>query len=113
MFKKRKQTRSPKRARGLKTTRQLKNLFNLQMPGIKVGTKLQATTILTVALVLGIITVMVTRAYQNSIISDRKSIMQSRLDTIAKEIEMENEQVGSVEENRDPGIFESLTSEFS
>ncbi len=63
---------------------------------VKVGAKLQGTIILTVALVLGIITVVVTTSYKTSIIGDRKAIMQSRLDTIAKEIEMENEQVGSI-----------------
>ena len=93
MFIKRKQAKNPKEA---EKSKRIKRLFNLNLRNLRVGTKLQGAIILTVALVLGIISVIITRSYQNSIIGDRKGIMQSRLDTIATEIEMENEQVGSI-----------------
>jgi twitching motility protein PilJ len=96
MLKMRKLKKDSKKVKGEKKPplpRALLNSFSLNM---KVGAKLQGTIIFTVALVLGIITVVVTTSYKTSIIGDRKAIMQSRLDTIAKEIEMENEQVGSI-----------------
>lgn len=96
MLKVRKHKQSPEKAQGTKESTLLRSLLNPLRLNVKVGVKLQATIILTVALVLGIITVVVTSSYKTSIIGDRKAIMQSRLDTIAKEIEMENEQVGSI-----------------
>jgi methyl-accepting chemotaxis protein len=93
MFIKRKQAKNPKKAG---RSKRMKKLFQLNLRPLRVGTKLQGAIILTVALVLGIISVIIMRSYQSSIIGDRKSIMQSRLDTIATEIEMENEQVGSI-----------------
>jgi len=93
MFIKRKRTKNSKKAEKSKL---IKRLSNLNLRNLRVGTKLQGAIILTVALVLGIISVIIIRSYQSSIIADRKSIMQSRLDTIATEIEMENEQVGSI-----------------
>ena len=92
MFIKRKQGKNPK---GAEKTKRMKRFFNLNLRDLRVGTKLQGAIILTVALVLGIISVIIIRSYQNSIIADRKSIMQSRLDTIATEIEKENELVGT------------------
>jgi twitching motility protein PilJ len=93
MFIERKQAKNPKKAG---KSKRMKKLFQLNLRPLRVGTKLQGAIILTVALVLGIISVIIMRSYQSSIIGDRKSIMQSRLDTIATEIEMENEQVGSI-----------------
>lgn len=93
MFVKRKQAKNPNDA---EKTKRMKKSFRINLRNLRVGTKLQGTIILTAALVLGIISVIIIRSYQNSIIGDRKSIMQSRLDTIATEIEMENEQVGSI-----------------
>jgi len=92
MFIKGKQGKNPK---GVEKTKRMKRFFNLNLRNLRVGTKLQGAIILTVALVLGIISVIIIRSYQNSIIADRKSIMQSRLDTIATEIEKENELVGT------------------
>ncbi len=96
MFKLRKHKKKPEKAKNAKEISFLKTLLKPLRLNMKVGAKLQGTIILTVALVLGVITVVVTTSYKTSIIGDRKSIMQSRLDTIAKEIEMENEQVGSI-----------------
>ena len=93
MFIKRKQAKNQKDAA---KTKRMKKPFNLNLRNLRVGTKLQGAIILTAALVLGIISVIIIRSYQSSIIGDRKNIMQSRLDTIATEIEMENEQVGSI-----------------
>ena len=94
MFKMRKHRKISKKPRNTKKSEALKTLLGSLK--LNVGSKLQGTIILTVALVLGIITVVVTTSYKTSIIGDRKAIMQSRLDTIAKEIEKENEQVGSI-----------------
>ena len=96
MFKIRKHEKNPKKSQRVKKPLRLKALSKSLRLNVKVGAKLQGTIILTVALVLGVITLVVTASYKTSIIGDRKAIMQSRLDTIAKEIEMENEQVGSI-----------------
>ncbi len=93
MIIKRRQAKNPKTA---EKTKRLKRLFNFNLPNLRVGTKLQGAIILTVALVLGIISVIIIGSYQSSIIRDRKNVMQSRLDTIATKTEMENEQVGSI-----------------
>ena len=96
MFKLRKHKKNPKKTQRTEKSAGLKALLNPLKLNVKVGAKLQGTIILTVALVLGIIMVVVTTSYKASIIGDRKAIMQSRLDTIAKGIEKENEQVGSI-----------------
>jgi len=96
MFKMRKHEKNPKKSHSVKKSLRPGDFLKSLRLNVKVGAKLQGTIILTVALVLGIITLVVTASYKTSIIGDRKAIMQSRLDTIAKEIEMENEQVGSI-----------------
>ncbi len=96
MFKLRKHEKNPEKSKAEKKKFSMMALLKPFRLKVRVGAKLQGTIILTVALVLGIITFVVTTSYKDSIISDRKSIMQSRLDTIAKEIEMENAQVGSI-----------------